>query len=278
MEIQKLTENFLLNPLPLWNNELTEELVNRKLTDLYGSVESGNNQYSLTSLVLGKPSFEKALPFFGMDKLMRIVLPSDTLNLFYSQHGLVPLIGEELLDDAIHNIRRALATFEAVPIIYNFINQIVRSVQVLESENTETDTSYSHPDIPFSIFISVCKEASSISDIRVAESILHEAMHLQLTLIENIVPVIIAGSKEVYYSPWRGEKRPVRGVLHGLYVFRAVFDFYALLQERLMGEHLLKYLKQRSYDILQEITQLTKFADSPGLTGTGRELVFKLLI
>jgi hypothetical protein len=47
---------------------------------------------------------------------------------------------------------------------------------------------YSSPAIPFSIFVSVPPADERNVVARLAEAIIHEAMHLQLTLIEAIVP------------------------------------------------------------------------------------------
>ena len=32
--------------------------------------------------------------------------------------------------------------------------------------------------------------------------------------------------KNHYYSPWRNDARPIRGLLHAIYVFTGIFDFY----------------------------------------------------
>lgn len=61
-----------------------------------------------------------------------------------------------------------------------------------------------------------------------AECILHEFMHQKLCCIEDIAK-IFNGSKhldEYYYSPWRSDARPLRMILHGLFVFTAVVEFW----------------------------------------------------
>jgi len=146
---------------------------------------------------------------------------------FYTHHGLEPIdTGSDEWLDSIGRLKAALAVIEQVSPAYSCIRKLVRCIQVVRSEHHEIDVSYSHPDIPYTIFISVCEDDSPISNLRVAESIIHEAMHLKLTLLEKVTPLVRPDSTELFYSPWRDEMRPIQGVLHGLFVFRAIRDFY----------------------------------------------------
>jgi HEXXH motif-containing protein len=153
----------------------------------------------------------------------------------------------------------------------------VRTIQVLRTDDADIDLSYSHPNIPFSIFISVCDNESMISNLRVAESILHEAMHLKLTLIEDLIPLIKPDTNSLYYSPWRNEERPAKGVLHGLFVFRAIREFYKELQKIGIFIDSENYLENRLREIENEVEQLKDFATSPSLNELGTNLVISLL-
>ena len=51
---------------------------------------------------------------------------------------------------------------------------------------------------------------------------MHEALHLQLSLVERVLPMVVSnpgGESEQVFSPWAGDGRSVRGLLHGVYVF-----------------------------------------------------------
>lgn len=48
------------------------------------------------------------------------------------------------------------------------------------------DVSHSTPVLPLSIFVSVPGADERHAELRLAESIIHEAMHLQLTFIESL--------------------------------------------------------------------------------------------
>lgn len=59
-----------------------------------------------------------------------------------------------------------------------------------------------------------------------AETLIHEFHHLLLGAIEDIEPLIFGNDREVYYSPWRGDPRPLPGILQGSYAFLGVTAFW----------------------------------------------------
>lgn len=203
----------------------------------------------------------------------------ERLQAFYDEHGLEPLPATELLASrASAKLRRALAVLAEVAPTYACVRALVRSVQVLRQPDPEIDVSYSHPAVPFSIFVTVCEEDSPPADLRVAEAVLHETMHLQLTLLESVMDLVLPGSLALYYSPWREENRPVRGVLHGLFVFRAVQTFYqALVIKADCAVELREFAAERISTITQEVQLLTGFTQADGLTAVGKQLVSNLL-
>jgi HEXXH motif-containing protein len=181
------------------------------------------------------------------------------------------------MNSAILKLRSAVSILQLIRPAYDCITNLVHSIHVLRQLDTEVDLSYSHPDIPFSIFVSVCEDDLTISNLRVAESILHEAMHLKLTLIENIVPLVKANTNKQYYSPWRGEERPIKGVLHGLFVFKVIQEFFKELCKRQIMSEAREYLLERGRQISSEIAQLKNFESSNGLTAMGANLATSLL-
>ena len=87
------------------------------------------------------------------------------------------------------------------------------------------------------------------------EAILHEAMHLQLSLIERYIPLIEStGETKLYYSPWRNEARPARGVLHGLFVFRAIYEFFSILIVHPQSVSVKFYVNKRLENIAHALT------------------------
>ena len=90
--------------------------------------------------------------------------------------------------------------------------------------------SYSMAGRPGISFINVF--GKSILDL--ADDLLHETAHHRLHDLEETVDLVAAGPEareiQAFDSPWRGTRRPLRGVLHGAYTFL----FRAEMFERLL--------------------------------------------
>ena len=82
------------------------------------------------------------------------------------------------------------------------------------------DTSYSDPSLPLSVFVSCPSREERNRVERLAENVVHEALHLQLSLVERVQPLVIDGpDEEPVFSPWKDGWRTVRGLVHAVYVF-----------------------------------------------------------
>jgi len=282
LTLENYIENYLNNPFPLWNTGLTKLLVEHKCKELSVANSSKNPyEYSIIGCINnGEYQTEVSIPLYKNDNGIKLVLPSVIPEPFYEAHGLELAAIDKSSCTEITKVKNALAVLKQIPEAYSFINTIVKSIQILQAEDSKTDISYSHPDIPFSIFFSLCEEDSVLSDLRVAESILHEAMHLYLTLIENRMPLIDPNTKEVYFSPWRDEERPIRGVLHGMFVFKAIKDCYSLLidQEILNSQHDRDYVISRIEQIEIEIKLLYNLSTSHGFSDLGKVLCNNIIL
>lgn len=273
---------FLNNPSPIWETELTKNLVDAELIDL-SQFNLDLNTYSTQ-----KSYFKSNIGIEEKPILLSGISSNDSIHLeypqmssfsfFYEEHGLEPESPSKINDETVQKLKEALNVFKQVPDAAICISHLVKRIQVLKQFDDEIDTSYSHPLIPFSIFVSLCSDSSTISNLRVTESILHEAMHLKLTLIEKYVSLIIPNSIETYYSPWRDEQRPVRGVLHGIFVFRSILEFYRLIlsyqEYQIEGE---EFIKSRINDIENELQLVSNFIQSSGLTNLGSLFCSKLI-
>ena len=133
------------------------------------------------------------------------------------------------------------------------------------------DVSHSEPQWPTRIFVSIPDRHDAIGSMRLAESVIHEALHLQLTAVEAHTPLVAMPGNHLS-SPWREELRPVGGVLHGLYVFSclsAFFANFAASSEGAMRAHTL----QRANEISDEISSIDLDRLLAGLTPDGADLV-----
>ncbi len=281
MELATEICKFIEHPFPLWETTLTHQLLRHKWRELEKKGFQSFDDYSTARFWLGDSASGIGKKKEIVESNLCVEMPSFQLQSFYDEHGLELLTENEIeADGALLKLNKAISILRLIEPAYDCITDLVRSIHLLRQPNVEIDLSYSHPQIPFSIFVSVCEDDSTISNLRVAESILHEAMHLKLTLIENIVPLIKPNTNSLYYSPWRDEHRPTRGVLHGLFVFKVIKDFYKLLltEDLVSSDQENDFVKYRVEAIHYELQLLTDFPKSEGLTHFGKELARKLMI
>lgn len=174
-------------------------------------------------------------------------------------------------------LTEALDRIAQVPGAAAAVGSVLAALHVVRPEGPEYDVSYSDPDLPFSIFVGIDRHPAANGPLRLAEGILHECMHLQLTLIEGAVPMV-AGTGDRLHSPWQDRMRPVQGILHGLYVFRVIQDFHrSLLEDGRLTEAETTYLGRRIAGIEEETASVRELAGSRDLTPEGRELAALLL-
>ncbi|MGA9995656.1 MAG: HEXXH motif-containing putative peptide modification protein, partial [Pyrinomonadaceae bacterium] len=126
-------------------------------------------------------------------------LPADLAH-HYHKAGISFYTPDEIKDTKVLScLEDATSILNRVPTLMPTVATLVRALHLIKSEDDDYDVSFSEPDIPFSIFVSVPKRCVAIDALRVAEAIVHEAMHLQLTLIGQSIPLIISTSQQ-YYS------------------------------------------------------------------------------
>lgn len=68
-----------------------------------------------------------------------------------------------------------------------------------------------------------------------ALALVHEFQHAKLWALLDIVPLHRRDDEPRYYAPWRDDPRPLGGLLHGVYAFLAVTDFWRV-QRRLLAD------------------------------------------
>lgn len=140
---------------------------------------------------------------------------------FYSPHELLHTTVIACLDEALSIIHQ-------VPSLMRTVSTFARSLHVIRPADEDHDVSFSEPCVPFSIFVSVPEKRVENDALRVAEAIVHETMHLQLTVIDKTSPLVLSRSTK-YYSPWRREYRDAEGILHAMYVFGVIERFFERL-------------------------------------------------
>lgn len=188
-------------------------------------------------------------------------------------------VPEEILGTHVSDfVVEALGILGGVPTLLPTVCSLIAALHLIDSQDDEIDISFSEPGLPFSAFVSVPGPHAVVGALRVAEAILHEAMHLQLTLAEAIVPLLKAPSGKKFYSPWRNEYRTAQGVLHALYVFRVIDTFLGSAcfegpALALMRSH----AGERRATIARQIGEIRDFRKCADLTVDGVTFVDRLL-
>ena len=173
-------------------------------------------------------------------------------------------------------LERSLDLIRAIPPLQGTVEGLCRSLHVLVASGPDFDVSYSDPSLPFSVFVS-CPPATECNRVeRLAENIMHEALHLQLTLVESKESLVIhkAGETPVF-SPWKNECRTVRGVMHAVYVFGNLRCFWKHVAKDLSESSFFAQLRVEAIE--REMEAARPLSANPYLTETGRRLVISFL-
>jgi HEXXH motif-containing protein len=103
-----------------------------------------------------------------------------------------------------------------------------------------------------------------------AETLLHELQHSKLNALLDLVPLQQPGTDRLCYAPWRRDPRPLSGLLHGIYAFVGVTEYWYRRwrshQDRLAAFHFL-YHQEQVWAALREL------GPTPELTETGASFI-----
>lgn len=180
---------------------------------------------------------------------------------------------ESLFIDALLD---ALVLIHLKPPIYATVNAMCRSLHPLVCSNGDVDVSFSDPELPFSIFASCPPKGTRYRIERLAENIIHEALHLQLTLVERRNPLVHADCDgTLAHSPWKGEPRKLQGLVHGIYVFGNLREFWACVSKQ--RPYSAEFGNTRVASIEAEMRSLLHVVGCDGLTASGQDLVSSFL-
>ena len=102
---------------------------------------------------------------------------------------------------------------------------------------------------------------------RVTEALVHETMHIQLSLLERRLPLVEPDRPEsVAFSPWRNSERNVQGVLHALHVFVTVRRLWQRAVQKAPRGLDRRFAEERVRAICDEVGRAQLLAASLGLT------------
>lgn len=170
---------------------------------------------------------------------------------------------------SIKTVQNSLNLINSTPTLAKTIKILAKTTHFIESESPFHDLSYSDPQIPFSIFVSISSEFPD-GALRLSESIIHESMHVQLSLIERCINLVEI-SQNRHYSPWKREMRPASGILHAVYVFSVIWQWLENLPKTPANE---LYINNRRAQIKSELSQIDVKSCAQDLTSMGQKILF----
>jgi len=140
---------------------------------------------------------------------------------FINQYAQCELIGEKNFDDYISKLNIAINKIEAVDKGWVEILKNIEFVVPMKYVSHDTTKSFTISGIPHLVFLSDCDKP-----IKLAENLIHESLHDELNMFMNYYE-LTEQKNILYYSSWRDDPRPIRGLLHAIYVFTGIFSFYS---------------------------------------------------
>ena len=284
MQKNELAEKIKLSiedaSIPLWFPNLTphlEEIGWQTLKNEFGLTSSNYGTARILSGNINAPRSAITFKDKSGDTPFSIELLPKELTDNYSDSQIDFYNVAELTEQPILDcLTDAIKLIKAVPSLGESVFTLVKSLHLIKLDDDTYDVSFSEPQLPFSIFISIPKNRIKTDSLRVAEAIVHEAMHLQLSLIEKIVP-LINSNEQKFYSPWKDEYRNSTGILHALYVFKIIESFYENLElNQYISPINSDFIKKRRSEILVQVNEIKDFSRSPDLTEDGLRLTKRL--
>lgn len=137
-----------------------------------------------------------------------------------SHYGEVPLTDYPAWTSLLNHTVRLLA--DCWPEMERDIGEGLRAVLPVRSPSASVHMSCSKDVMSFAVLM------SSGTPAMLAEALIHEFGHNMLNALAEFDDIFMEPrrTQEDLYSPWRPDARPVGGVLHAVYVFERVCEFY----------------------------------------------------
>jgi len=271
---------------PLWLPGLTADLADTAWRRLGRDLGLTRDSYGTARVLRGDPQEIRQVVAFldvpsadgtGRDAIPIELLPED-VALRCAGPDVRFFGADEIVEKGVCGcIEEALEILGDVPTVLPTVCSLLRALHLIDPADDEIDISFSEPGLPFSAFVSVPGPGTVAGALRVAEALLHEAMHLQLTLVDAVVPLVMPTGRS-YFSPWRNEYRTAQGVLHALYVFRVIDAFLdAAPFEGPALAPLRHHARERRATIARQVREIRGFRECADLTADGVAFVDRLL-
>jgi len=255
----------------LWFPKLTPLLVQDEWGKL--ALQNGLNRTNYTTLkILNDPNKVELHNSYVLSNNISVYEVPDSLESSF-RNGRSYTSAQIRDSNALTCLEAAFKILSQQESIATTINSLIVNLHLIKTDDDGYDISFSLPQIPFSAFVSVPSIPMKNDAFRVAEGIIHESMHLQLTLIDKITPLVKEGFNQSYFSPWKNEFRHPAGLLHALYVFGVILEFLYKIKDSSENE---KYRSTRIKEIKTQIQSVSAFKNFDGFTEVGQALIERI--
>jgi len=247
---------------------------NEHTVDLNNSISSFNN---------GKNVFKENHNFTQSESILfskgRIII--NNYDPYYKYEMIVPYIfphglkasspnSDALLEwgHLMKDVQKILYNYW--PEIENIIGFYLYEITPIKSPVEDMDISCTTKSFHGSIF------CSEIEPYQMSETVIHEFSHSLLNEVmdNNDVFDKKCSKEEKFYSPWRPEPRHCSGILHAIYVFEKVADYYA----RLLKANIKAEIYEYRYSLIVSRLELAinTIINNAILTNFGQKLIDSL--
>lgn len=174
-------------------------------------------------------------------------------------------------------LKESLSVIESWrPTLLAEIKKLSPEIQFIQDLTAHPDkvVSFSDNSVPGALYVSIRQGTGFIDPYNLADSIIHEHRHQKLYLLQRVVPLVEVDTPFVP-SPWREDLRPPSGLLHAVFVFTHLLEFWNYLVSE-GPSHLKTYASEQVTIIRTRLNTAIPTLKGTRLTLVGVELVEKL--
>jgi len=214
-------DNLVLRPsVVLWTTVMRQSASGITVLDIDGEPIAPDIKY-LKSLVEwlnvpcgAVPYVHRNDPWLRLPFGQRIVFENDD----------VARVGTSILEESL----KLIESWQ--PALMSEIRKLSPEIQFIRdlTANPDKMVSFSDNSVPGALYVSIRQGTRFIDPYDLADSIIHEHRHQKLYLLQRTVPLIEVDTALVH-SPWREDLRPASGLLHAIFVFTHLLEFWAYL-------------------------------------------------
>jgi uncharacterized protein len=169
---------------------------------------------------------------------------------------------------------------DALRVIAHVLPELAEEVRSLNSDIQFVTDAAAHPDkavsfsdncVPGALYVSIRTASGFIDPLLLAESIIHEHRHQKLYLLQRVVTLVEDDSVRLP-SPWREDPRPPSGLLHALFVFVQLREYWTALRSEATDGAICARCDREVLEIASKLESGFATLRAAPLTLRGREL------